>query len=75
MSRKKKCRITICNLNQEKPNTCGSCKHTQNELGFVALHCDMGIVHGKLTDHISTDDSKVRSWYKACKYYEKLEEL
>jgi len=67
----KKLKITICNTNQEKPNTCGSCEHTNNDLGIFALHCDMWIAHGKLTPNISKDDCKVRSWEKSCKYYKK----
>jgi hypothetical protein len=67
-----KVKISLCNLNQEKPKTCGSCKHTQNELGLFALHCDMWIEHKKLPPNISKDDSKVRSWEKCCKFYEKI---
>ena len=69
--KKKKINITLCNLNQELPNTCGSCKHTDNNLGIVALHCDMYYEKGIYTEHISEDSNKVRSWYKACKYYKK----
>lgn len=71
---KRKPKIVVVNLNQEKPNTCGSCIHTDNNLGVVALHCDMYITHKKLAPHISKDDSKVRSWYAACKYYESMKE-
>jgi hypothetical protein len=71
MKGKKKINIMLCNMNQEKPNTCGSCEHTRNAYGLVALHCDMYIDHKKLTPHICKDDSKVRSWYIACKYYKK----
>lgn len=67
----KKPKVIIQNLNQELPNTCGSCKHTQNDYGLVSLHCDMYLHRGKLTPHITKDDSKVRSWYKKCKFYEK----
>lgn len=77
MSKKSKSQsriIGVVNLNQELPNTCGSCEHTQNDYGIVALHCDMWIDHKKLTPHISKDDSKVRSWYKVCKYYKPIKE-
>lgn len=72
---KKKVSITLCNMNQGLPKTCGSCHHTQNDYGIVALHCDMWIDHKTLTPHIFEDDSKVRSWYKACKHYEQLKKV
>lgn len=50
-------RIKIINTNEGKPNTCGSCKHTDNKLGVVALHCD-------LLEGEEYDWGKVRSWNK-----------
>ena len=58
-------RIIVCNTNQGKPNTCGSCKHTDNNLGLVALHCDLLEKEGKGVDDY--DYSKVRSWERC--YY------
>jgi len=52
--------IKIVSLNQEKPNTCGSCKHTQNDLGMIALHCKL------LYDKEDYDNEKRRSWNKCC---------
>ena len=69
---KKKMQIVIHSLNQRLPNTCGGCKHTDNDLGVVSLHCDMYYEKGIYTKHISEDCNKVRSWYKACKYYEPI---
>ena len=63
----------VISTNEMKINTCGSCKHTDNEYGVFALHCDMYIDHKKLPPNISKDESKVRSWEKACKYYEPIE--
>jgi hypothetical protein len=64
---RKKLSITFTNLNQEKPLTCGSCKETQNDLGLVALHCSLL--------HKQGQDSKVRSWEKACEDYKPFSEL
>jgi hypothetical protein len=61
----KRISISFCNLNQGKPNTCGSCKHTDNDLGFVALHCDIWL-------KLKMPESKVRSWEKACGYYKPI---
>lgn len=49
-------------LNEKKPNTCGSCNHTDNFLGIVALHCDLLYVNSKDPDKYN--DGKVRSWNK-----------
>lgn len=49
-------KINIIYLNQKKDNTCGSCKHTNNNLGIVALHCNI-----KYNDK-NFEESKVRSW-------------
>ena len=63
--KKRKVTITFTSLNQEKPHTCGSCKHTDNDLGFFACHCD-------IWEKVGLCESKVRSWHGAkCKYYEK----
>lgn len=64
--KRKKLKITFVNLNQELPHTCGSCKHTNNDLGIFALHCD-------IWDEIRLPESKVRSWEgKKCKRYIRL---
>ncbi len=60
-------KITIFNTNQEKPNTCGGCKHTDNDLGIVALHCDLLLKEEEKeykTNKNIIADGKVRSWYK-----------
>ena len=31
---------------------CGNCKHSDNDLGIVALHCDL----------VNGENSKVRTW-------------
>jgi hypothetical protein len=59
---KKETEIIIHNLNQEKVNTCGSCKHTDNHLGIVALHCDL--LYNSQKDSEDFEDGKVRSWNK-----------
>ena len=46
-------RITIVTPKiYKRKKTCGNCLHTDNELGIVALHCDL--VHSEI--------NKVRSW-------------
>jgi hypothetical protein len=57
---KKETKIIIHNLNEEKPNTCGSCKHTDNDLGIVALHCDL--IYDSQGAYCEFEDGKVRSW-------------
>jgi len=63
-------KVNIISLNEEKPNTCGSCKHSDNDLGFVSLRCDL-IYEEMLNDeeHNSEwyDFAKVRSWHE-CHY-------
>ena len=58
--------IKVVSLNQEKPNTCGSCKFTDNNLGIVALHCTCNNEEAKEVWH--DESGKVRSWNK-CKYW------
>jgi len=57
--------ITIVNLNQLKLDTCGSCVHTDNNIGVVAMHCQL-IYNDMLADieHDGEDYDwgKVRSW-------------
>ena len=69
--------IYVVSTNEEKPNTCGSCKHSDNELGFVSLRCkllndEMNNQYDKLskdeTDEHLLDYDKVRSWSKC--YFE-----
>lgn len=45
-----------------KPNTCGTCKHTDNKLGLFAYHCDLMV--GRILKDGEEDDGKVRSWEK-----------
>lgn len=67
---KKKLKISIVSLNQELPDTCGSCVHTDNDMGLVALHCDLYYTKKKKPPLADREDGyKVRSWWKACKYY------
>lgn len=58
--------INIVTLNQEKPDTCGSCSHTDNDLGIVSLKCQ--IIHDNwMNNEYSGEDcdwAKVRSWSK-----------
>ena len=56
-------RITIVSTNQMKPNTCGSCIHTDNDLGLVALHCDI-LREEQIRCGYDCPDGKVRSWEK-----------
>jgi hypothetical protein len=60
--------INIISLNQEKPNTCGSCIHTDNNLGVVALHCqsmyDEALASSDPDALEKCDWAKVRSWDK-----------
>lgn len=51
-------RIKVVNMNEALPNTCGSCEHTQNDLGVVAIHCNLLYEKGL--------ESKVRSYEKCC---------
>jgi len=71
--------INIISLNQELPNTCGSCRHTDNELGFVSLRC--ALIYAEMEadeEHDAEwyDFAKVRSWhechYKPSKYEPRL---
>jgi len=55
--------ITIVSTNQQKPNTCGSCEHTNNDLGLVALHCDI-LMEQEKREKYDCPDGKVRSWWK-----------
>jgi hypothetical protein len=48
--------IRIVSLNEERPNTCGSCRWTQNELGIFALRCEL------IRSDEEHDFGKVRSW-------------
>lgn len=60
-------KITFCCTNENKPNTCGSCKHTDNDLGIFALHCDLLLKEHKeeyKTNKNIIPDGKVRSWWK-----------
>lgn len=67
--------INIISLNQGKPNTCGSCKHSDNDLGFVSLRC--AFIYEEMDSDEEHDGewydfAKVRSWnechYKPSKY-------
>ena len=63
--KKEKIAINIISTNQLFPRTCGSCKHTNNKLGVVALHCQ--IIYDKAItedDLEGADFGKVRSWEK-----------
>ena len=55
--------INIISTNRQKPNTCGSCKHIDNELGLVALHCDI-LLEQEQKEGYDIADGKVRSWWK-----------
>ena len=62
--------INIVSLNREKPNTCGSCTHTDNDLGFVSLRC--ALIHKEMEEDEEHDSewydfAKVRSWHD-CHY-------
>lgn len=66
---KAKTNIVVVSTNEEKIGTCGSCIHTDNDLGFVALHCmelnkeaDRKLKADPEFD--SCDYDKVRSWHK-----------
>ncbi len=64
--------INIISLNEGKPNTCGSCKHTDNDLGFVALHCQL--LYDLIPEEGEVDSSdKVRSWEVCCFHPSKWE--
>jgi len=54
-------KIIIKSCNKEELMTCGSCKHADNDLGLVALHCDL--ICGTSEDG-EYNDGKVRSWEK-----------
>ncbi len=41
---------------------CGNCKHSDNDLGLVALHCDL--ICGIEDKNGEISDGKVRSWEK-----------
>lgn len=53
--------MTLVTLNEQKPNTCGSCLHTDNDLGLVALYCDL------IERKEENNWGKVRSWHK-CRF-------
>ena len=59
--------VGIFSLNEEKPKTCGSCKHSDNELGIVSLRCQ--IIYDKAIESDdpfaleNADFAKVRSWH------------
>ena len=59
--------VNIVSLNQEKPNTCGSCIHTDNELGVVSLRCQLIYDEAIKSDDPyaleNCDFAKVRSWH------------
>ena len=59
--------IGIISLNEEKPNTCGSCKHSDNDLGFVSLRCQIIYDEALESDDPESmekaDFAKVRSWH------------
>lgn len=65
--------VNVVSLNQEKPNTCGSCVHTDNDLGFVSLRCqliyDEAIIAWETNKDAmeECDFAKVRSWHE-CHY-------
>jgi hypothetical protein len=42
--------------------TCGNCTHSDNNLGIVALHCDL--IAGTEYESGEYNDGKVRSWQK-----------
>jgi len=60
--------VNIVNLNQEKPNTCGSCIHTDNDIGFLSLRCQL--IHDEAMESNDPDAwencdfAKVRSWHE-----------
>ena len=62
--------VNIVSLNQEEPNTCGSCIHTDNTLGIVTLRCQ--IIYDEASVEWETnknameecDFAKVRSWHE-----------
>ena len=55
--------IYIQNMNQHLPNTCGSCKHTDNDLGIAALHCQLIYDEATTREELEGCDwGKVRSW-------------
>uniref|UniRef100_A0A6M3X6J0 Uncharacterized protein n=1 Tax=viral metagenome TaxID=1070528 RepID=A0A6M3X6J0_9ZZZZ len=60
--------INIISLNEEKSNTCGSCIHTNNNLGLVSLHCQLIYDEALKSDDPNAmencDFAKVRSWNK-----------
>jgi hypothetical protein len=63
MSKKTPVTINIVNTNKFLPNTCGSCKHTDNKLGVVALHCQLLYDEGMDKNDLEGYDwGKVRSW-------------
>ena len=49
--------INIVSLNQEKPNTCGGCKHSDNNLGFVSLRCAF------IYEEMDNDEEHDGEWY------------
>lgn len=43
---------------------CGTCKHTDNDLGIVALHCVLLRDYQLKNEPDGIPDGKVRSWNK-----------
>lgn len=61
--KKKPLNINIISTNKELYKTCGSCKHTDNDLGIVALHCQLIYDKARNKQELEDDDwGKVRSW-------------
>lgn len=66
-------KVNIISLNQEKPNTCGSCIHTDNDLGVVSLRC--ALLYKEMDEDDEHDGewydfAKVRSWDECCSRYQ-----
>lgn len=66
--------INIVSTNEEKPHTCGSCKHTDNDLGMVSLRCQIIYDEAEIAWDAGNkmameecDFAKVRSWHE-CHY-------
>jgi hypothetical protein len=64
--------ILFVSTNAGKDKTCGSCVHSDNDLGFVALHCmelckEAESKNARDPEFETCDYDKVRSWYK-CKF-------
>lgn len=69
MKKNMKTKINIVCTNEEKPNTCGSCYYTDNDLGLVALHCTCQEEEAKA---VHWDEyGKVRSYAKCKRWKER----